>query len=166
MGRVLFTIPRLSTEWILSFDFITTKATWEDCQWLNILHLTKGGDNSEHGDRIPAIFINCATRKLLVYNMISGNPIVMVDNTEIDPNVLYHIEIHQRYISGGKYRFFVRTNGVETISVTNTDARQFYNVKVYANNPWYSSIDGIVQLFVNFRLYIDKAKIEEYYSKI
>ena len=142
--RLLFTIPWLSTEWILSFDVIMTKTTWTDCEWVNFLHLTIGGNYADHGDRIPALFIKCSTRKLVVFSSINGNSNFEQEIKQINPNVLYHIEIHQRYISGGNYRFFIRIDGVETISVINNDARQFYNVKVYAGTPWHIPVDGVI----------------------
>ena len=142
--RLLFTIPWLSTEWILSFDFIMTKTTWTDCDWANLLHLTITGNRDDYGGRIPAIYIECSTRKLFVFSSISGNGNFIHEIKQINPNVLYHIEIHQRYTSGGNYRFFVRIDGVETIPVINTDARQFYNVKVYASDPFYIPVDCVI----------------------
>ena len=51
-------------------------------------------------------------------------------------SVLTHIEIHQKYTSGGKYRYFIKINGEEVFSIINTNAQQFYDIKIYASNPW------------------------------
>ena len=47
-------------------------------------------------------------------------------------NETMDVEIHQRYIRNGEYRYFIRIDGEEVHSVVNTQARQFYNVKVLA----------------------------------
>ena len=53
------------------------------------------------------------------------------------PGDWMQIKIHQRYVSGGNYGFFVEVDGQEMVSVINIDARQFYNVKVYTSDPWH-----------------------------
>ena len=42
-GKLLTTIPRLSTEWIVSFDYKMTEIFLPSA-WLNIIHLTIGND--------------------------------------------------------------------------------------------------------------------------
>ena len=50
----------------------------------------------------------------------------------------HRIEIHQNYskIGGGEYIYSVELDREEVAYFNNTDARQFYNVQVYAGNPW------------------------------
>ena len=48
-------------------------------------------------------------------------------------NYITNIEIHQRYVNGGEYRYFIKINGEEIASIINTKAQQFYDVKVYAS---------------------------------
>uniref|UniRef100_A0A7M5UYX2 Uncharacterized protein n=2 Tax=Clytia hemisphaerica TaxID=252671 RepID=A0A7M5UYX2_9CNID len=51
-------------------------------------------------------------------------------------NETMDVEIHQRYISNGKYRYFIRINEEDIHSVVNTEAKQFYNVKVIAGQEF------------------------------
>ena len=143
-NKLLSTIPILSTEWIVSFDYKVTRTVWTDCNWLGVLTFTIGQDLDNYGDRTPSLYVRCADRQLVFSSAINGiiafNKMVL----QINSNGLYHIEIHQRYISGGEYRYFIRIDGVEVVSVVNKDARQFYNVKVYACDPWFDPADGII----------------------
>ena len=54
-------------------------------------------------------------------------------------NETTHIEIHQRYLRSGEYRYFIRIDGEEVHSVVNTQAQQFYNVKVIAAQAFTSA---------------------------
>ena len=44
-----------------------------------------------------------------------------------------HIEVHQRYMYGGKYRYIIDVDGVNYASKIVTNAQQYFNVKVYAS---------------------------------
>ena len=58
-------------------------------------------------------------------------------NFNIDPIILnhtYHVEIHQRYIANGNYRYFIVIDGKEHYSIVNKQAQQFHNVHVFASN--------------------------------
>ena len=83
----------------------------------------------------------------MVYlNTVSGNQ-KWIKRLPTPPiNVETHIEMHQRYVSGGNYRFFIVVNGEEINSVFST-ARQFYNVKVYSSNPWHNACPGYIKNF-------------------
>ena len=67
-------------------------------------------------------------------------------------NQTYKIEIHQRYVSNGDYRYFIILDGQEVYSVVNTDAKQFYNIKVYASGPFRDACPAYVKdlKFTNF----------------
>ena len=146
------TIPKLSTEWSISFQFrLTEKSLYK---WTNIIHFTNYTRTVYvTGGKIPAVFI-LNDSKLRVYNAVNGNPtyINSANSPLIKLNEKHHVEIHQRYASGGGYRYFIKINGTEIDSVINKDARQFYSVDVYASDPWYSATDGFISdfQFTNF----------------
>ena len=148
-GRLLTIIPRLSTEWIVSFTIrMTTLST--SAEWCNLIHLTQNGDNEAYGDRTPAVFLRGTPSVLNTFFMASvdGNKNHVYESSQIPKiNEMTHFEIHQRYVSGGKYRYFIKINGQEIYSTINDDARQFYNVKVYAGNPWYVACPGFIKNF-------------------
>ena len=140
-GRLLTTIPRLSTEWIVSFDYKMTELPSSD--WLNIIHLTIGNDETRHGDRTPAVFINYGLKKISFHSSVNTESHYGYGyNLDFQLNRKYAFEIHQRYISGGEYRFFVKIDGVQVHSVVNRMATQFYNVKIYASDPWWETGNG------------------------
>ena len=137
---MLATIPWMSTEWSISFE---CRMTGLKSFWTSIIHFTIGGDNDQIGDRIPAVF--WSPLQLLLFASAVNDT---TDNYEIaiQLNRVYKIEVHQRYISNGNYRYFIEIDGEEVHSV-NTKARQFYNVLVYTSNPWYDASPGDISNF-------------------
>ena len=141
----------MSTEWSVSFDWSTTSLP--SAGWMSIVHFTIGEDNGKYGDRTPAVFfyVDGDTKLFHFASAVNGQGYTFDETTSFRLNHKYHIEIHQRYISQGNYRYFVKIDGVEVKSVVNSDARQFYEVKVYAGDPWFAPIGYISNLhFTNF----------------
>ena len=70
----------------------------------------------------------------------------------IQPNHTYSVEIHQRYIANGKYRYFITIDGKEKYSIVNKQAQQFHNVHVYASSETRDKGDGYISnlSFTNF----------------
>ncbi|XP_066910985.1 uncharacterized protein [Clytia hemisphaerica] len=139
-NNLLKVIDRFSTEWSIMFSMrlSTSIPSGDDgLPTCNIINLSEDNIQSSHyGARTPYVGLRKDTRKIHTTSAINGNwneikelPPVIIDQT-------YHLEIHQRYVSNGHYRYFIMIDGVEVYSVLNTDARQFYNVHVYAGNPW------------------------------
>lgn len=126
-------IPNLSPEWIVSFTLRITSLA-PSTIFCNIIQLSKEGPELEFGDRTPAVFLFPSRDQFYISSSINSNRDTGFSVTKgIALNVPTHIEIHQRYISGGKYRYFVKINGEEVASIINTNALQFYNVRVYAS---------------------------------
>ena len=48
---MITTIPQMSTEWLVSFDWSTASFP---SGWMSIIHFTMGEDNGKYGDRLPA----------------------------------------------------------------------------------------------------------------
>ena len=128
-GHILATIPRLSTEWSVE---LYMRFFVFPVEWTNILHLTNGSFRKEFGERIPAIFFRSKCNCLRISSSVN-NSIYFMDSDRIYENQTYFLDIQQRYISNGQYRFFVNINNIEVNSMTNTNAMQFYNVKMYLN---------------------------------
>ena len=143
--RILTVLPRLSTEWIVSFTirFVSLSPSSVYC---SIFHMTQGGDKDIYGIRTPSLFLNPGRNKFHINSAVNGI-VSYTFNTEqgLIVDVPTQIEIHQRYISGGKYRYFIKINGEEVHSIINNDARQFYNVKVYASNSLQPACSGYIK---------------------
>ena len=137
-------ISRLSTEWIVSFTLRLNSLTAAS-QYCSIVHLTQGGNYQSMGDRIGSVFLlreGSTYAKFIFSTGINGEP---AQPTVSGINNSAKIEFHQRYLSGGKYRVFIMLNGQEIHSEVNTDAQQFYNVKVYASDPWHPACPGYIK---------------------
>ena len=155
--RILAVIPRLSTEWKISFTLRLTSLTASN-EYCNVIHFTQSKDSQEVGDRIAAVWLMIGTGSVFsetqYFSGINGNigvlPLISLPVFEI--NVPVDIEFHQRYLSGGKYRVSLMINGQEIASEINSQARQFYDVKLYASNPWYDPCSGYIKnlAFTNF----------------
>ena len=104
--------------------------------WITIVHFTTGNDGGRYGDRTPGVFVHLFDRKMLFDSAVNGVSTYRHQFLGSQLEHKYKIEIHQRYVSRGDYRFFIKVDGIEIHSVINSDARQFYNVKVYAGDPW------------------------------
>ena len=137
-GAQLAEIPILSPEWSLSFliRLHADTASMAGDDYCNLVHLTKQNHGGQYGDRTPLISVKKPTRKLHIASSISGSTNHLWENLALNINETYKIEVRQRYISNGNYRYFIKIDGQEGYSVVNTDARQFYNIKVYASGPF------------------------------
>ena len=140
----------MSTEWSVSFEF---KMTGVVADWSSIIHLTIGGDAEIIGDRTPAVFLMPESRGFHFTTSLGDDISYFWDYYEnLQQNYVYEIEIHQRYISNGNYRYFIKIDREEVHSAINSKARQFYNVKVYVGDPWYNASKGLISnlQFTNF----------------
>ena len=144
--RLLADIPRLSPEWIVSFTirFISLSPSNKYC---SVIQLTQGGSHQNYGDLTPCVYLAPGRNNFSFKSSVNGQNTFEIKTAQgLMIDVPTHIEIHQRYTSGGKYRYFIKINGEEIDSIINNDARQFYNVKVYASNPasWQPACQGYI----------------------
>ena len=151
-GRFLAVISRLSTEWMVSFTLRMTSLPSNATNQCNIIQLTKGSSFAETlvlGDRTPAVFLIKSRDKFSITSAINNNPnfAIKVEANGLAVNVPIQVEVHQRYTSGGSYRFFIVINGEEVFSIINNHAQQFYDIKVYASNRWANPCPGFIKNF-------------------
>ena len=126
---------------------MTTLSSSETC---SLTHLTQNDNYDNYGDRTPAVFFHGKPTFIstLFRSAVGGEKDHSYWFSKVPKiNELTHFEIHQRYVNGGKYRYFIKMNDQEIYSTINGDARQFYNVKVYASNPWYIACPGYIKNF-------------------
>ena len=148
--RLLTVIPRLSTEWIVSFTVRMTSLA-RSYYFCNVILLTNGGlgghPGAKHGERTPLVSLPPLRDNIYISSSINSNDDYgkHVHLNGLVVNVSTHTEIHQRYTSGGKYRYFIKINGEEIFSIINANAQQFYDVKVYASDPWEDNCSGYIK---------------------
>ena len=135
----------MSTEWSVSFEY---KMTGVLTDWGSIIHLTIAGNVGNIGERTPAVFVRPESRGFHFATSMEDTANYKWNYGEnLQQNYVYKIEIHQRYINNGNYRYFIKIDGEEVHSAINSKARQFYNVKVFAGSPWNEASKGFISNF-------------------
>ena len=139
-GYLAEVLPNLSPEWAIAFKVRLHSPIPQinlNNMACNIIHLSQnnGGRNSVHGDRTPFIALKKENAQLHISSSVNGNHNFAENLIIFQMNQTYHIEVKQRYVNSGNYRYSIHVNGDEAFGVLNTDARQFYDINVYASNP-------------------------------
>ena len=116
----------------------------------NINSFFKGGDDNNHGDRIPAMWIgkNSQNRRRFVIHTSLGNNKNYGMVKKLQQGTKRHFLIHQYHTCDGKDYFEVKREDKSLFKVENTNAQDFSNVKVYASDPWYDTFDGTLENLV------------------
>ena len=111
--------------------------------------MTQGGNYAQHGDRTPFIGIAKTTSRFHIASAVNGAPNFHASQVEnsVSINQKYHFAVHQRYVSDGNYRYFITIDGEEIYTVLNTNATQFYNVKVFMSNNWQAACPVYISNF-------------------
>ena len=146
-NNLIAIIPWMSTEWSISFEYRMTGRILG--YFKTILHFTNDGN----GHRAPAVFMTVNSNTFHFTTALNENSNYAYNFHEVlQLNRVYKVEIHQRYISNGNYRYFIKVDGEQVHSAVNTKAKQCYNVKVYTGNPWYDVPEGFISnlKFTNF----------------
>ena len=127
----------MSAEWIVTFDIrFPRKEDSSNVRGLaNIFHFKSNTRDDEYGQGHPSVFGVRATTILEIRSNVNGNLRHKI-HIPLELNIKTHIEIHQRYVSKGNYRYSVIKEGQEVFSIINNDARPVYNTRVYGSNPW------------------------------
>ena len=114
----------------MSFEI---KPTGTATGWANVLHVGLGGDNSVYGDRIPGIWMYGTSTAMHIGSAISGNQNAVTTTNDIPQNVWTKVVIRQARQADGSYKFLIAVDDDLIKEVTNTDPREFTNVKVSQN---------------------------------
>uniref|UniRef100_A0A7M5UKQ9 Uncharacterized protein n=2 Tax=Clytia hemisphaerica TaxID=252671 RepID=A0A7M5UKQ9_9CNID len=126
-NNYLTTIPILSSEWKITLD-IKYIGSNPNCCGTSTLFLK---DDDQYIR--PIINGYAGTHQIHVYHRINGvdSPIVYT----VPLNQYVHVQLEQIYVSNGNYSYTVKVDDVIVTSSILSDARQLYNVKVYAGHP-------------------------------
>ncbi|XP_066910159.1 uncharacterized protein [Clytia hemisphaerica] len=143
-NKLKTTIPTLSGEWIVNIRFKMFGNEVSSTGYCNILHMTHDSNVATYGDRSPCIYYRIDGNLFSITSAVNG---VITHSKYVDPvqfNTEYNVEIHQRYKSGGVYKYSILLNGEEIHSTDNTQAEQFHDVKVYTGSPWSKACNGTI----------------------
>ena len=95
--NLLTTLQSFGETYFVSFGLSITKHTPE---WRNVIHLSRGSENSEYGDRVPAVYIT-PDNKLEISSGVNGNKAFGFQSGQLVVNQWYQIQIEQ-VLSDGK----------------------------------------------------------------
>ena len=106
--------------------------------WLNVFHMTIGGNNHQHGDRIPALFIR--NTKKLFFTMSVGDNHNYHWNFPYQLNQNYSVEIEQKWeIQSEKLMFCIQIDGNSVHCKENLVPRSFQEVYLYLSDKWFTT---------------------------
>merc|ERR1719209_830332 len=142
-NKKLDELPFIGKEFSISFELFLDSYPAAEVPFANILHITLGADNTNMGDRIPALWIK-PDKEIHEGAAISGNK-NSVGNHAIESGKWNKIEINQKLVDG-KYMYEVLLNGESKRSVENTTPEKYENVKVFAGDDWYPAADGKIKI--------------------
>ena len=132
---------------------ITIKNSGEG--WINVFHFTVGSDNSNYGDRIPAMWIKrnsgSEAGRFHIASAISGNKDV---DKEYDYELgqKYQIIIKQFKDNENMHWYEIIINTESIFKMQNIAPQSFPKVKLYASDPWYSSFSSYHGSICNFTI--------------
>ena len=143
---LLTTLPTLTKEWRVTFDFYPTSYNYRG--YAQILQMSTNGRSGKIGDRTPALWIH-NTRGVYIATTLNGKPSVgKFFKTKKPPlNQWTTIEIIQAK-KGSVFMFSLAIGGKTLWSVENSDPREFSDVKVYASSGWYEAQAGYIRGFL------------------
>ena len=108
-NQLVSTLPYMEKEFVVAFDVMFHKfPTLKNKEFENVIHLTVGGDTSEYGDRIPAVWVT-NEKKLVVASAISGDKNKWFEISGLKTEYWNNVTITQRVNTDGKVRLVFLT---------------------------------------------------------
>ena len=144
--NLLTTLYELDKEFFISFEF---KATEYTTGYQKVVHFTEGGNCCNVGQRVPSLQVK-DSGKLHPAFAVNGNGNYYKTTTKEYPVDQWHQVEFSQTLENGKYIYTVKINGVTWIEMENEQPKKFSNVKVYAADPWETSLKGTLKnLIIN-----------------
>ncbi|XP_066922243.1 uncharacterized protein [Clytia hemisphaerica] len=140
-NTLIKTFPTYFSEYEVSFRI---RPTGKVNAWSNILHVTKGGDNGAHGDRIPGVWFWPNTNKLLIATSRSSNKNYYWTSPELPTNKDTEVNIKQKVVGCCTHYYTITIDKKVVLNVVNSSPRTFHNVRVYQGDPWYAPAKAII----------------------
>ena len=124
------------------------KETLDIPGWMNLITVTKGGDNLELGDRLPSIYLN----EDGWYISTGLNEQKSYGLTFLHEIGDYLINVSQRKY-GNDYIYKIAINGEEKHEKVNSEPKSFEEVTVYLSDPWHFSFNDTDVLIHFIKMY-------------
>ena len=128
-------------------EFMFKATNLDNPAWTSIFHMTIGGNGhpiNNLGDRNPAIFFNPSSGLLFCYALkdVLEFRVPSLPAPAIDKWTKYQMS---QEMQDGKMNLKFFIDEEEKLSVENSKAASFQNVKVYASDPWYAALPGSIK---------------------
>ncbi|XP_065662978.1 uncharacterized protein LOC136085586 [Hydra vulgaris] len=147
-GKIIAEIPRLSLEYIISFDLNSKKCFFNSCSVVNFI---SDFDNSNYEEKTPGVWFNY--NRVFTFTLPNSGCHRDVFNTDpIELDLWQNIEISQikklnSKLKNSEYMYTIKVNEEVVYSDVNYEPKYFKNIKVYASDPLYKTHDGIIKNF-------------------
>jgi len=144
-------ISNLCKEYQISFD---VKPMKYGSGWHSIFHISVGGNHVVYGDRTPGIWFrpsssSAKTNSLHICAPINKNRNHCFNTKAFPLDEWISLKVSQKKeLEAYIYRIYI--NGKEEYKIKNTHALKFYDLKVYAADPWYNAQVGEIR-----NIYVD-----------
>ena len=86
------TLPSFGKTFFVSFELLITEHT---PGWRNVIHLTRGGENSRCGDRIPAVYVTPKNKLQIASCVNDKKDFSFYSSGQLEKDQWYQIEIEQ-----------------------------------------------------------------------
>jgi len=140
-GLLLATLPFIGKQFSISFELFINQ--FGSYPWQNVLHLTKGENAHEYGNRVPLVAVT-PDKQLHVTSAISGNWNGGGDIKGLQQGRWIKVAITQTYYRG-TFLFEVFVDGSRKMMKENSKPKRFSNIKVYASDPWHVAVNGKIR---------------------
>ena len=149
-GRVVQEIKNWGILFMIQFEIMVSNSGEG---WINVFHFTADSDNSNYGDRIPAMWIKRNSGSEAGRFHIAS---AIGDNKDVDKEYdyelgkKYHITIKQFKDNENLYWYEIIINTESIFKMQNIAPQSFPNVYLFASDPWYSSFSSYHGSICNF----------------
>ena len=141
-GNLLTSLPIWPKEYEIKFELFPF---FLPDSFVNIFHVTKGGNNDNYGDRSPSIYAKGGVEPFLhICSSINGNK-NYCQNYNISSNTWISLRISQKKTENESYEVEHTIDNIIMDTVANDLPVQLEDVKLYASNPWVPSLNGILR---------------------
>ncbi|XP_065641710.1 fibrillin-1 isoform X2 [Hydra vulgaris] len=133
-------------EFLVSFDIYPSQF---NTSWRSVIHFTNNSEEGKYGERIPGIWFspNCISC-LQISASVNDSHDFPITTPKIDLHQWSNLEVSQIFRKS-VYVYTIKLKGNVIYSGVNYQAQSFYNVKVYASDPWHDAQDGFIRnLFI------------------
>ena len=70
-NKALAKLSTVGKNYFVAFELLVTKHPTPDDHWHSVIHLSKGGNNKEYGDRVPGVWVN-SDHRLHITSAVNG----------------------------------------------------------------------------------------------